>query len=778
MFKKKNKRTILFLLISSTILLTIPSMNIEANVPVETSNLYKNLHTFFASQLGNDEKIINDANPNSAVNLAELTCTYCDLCEQREAVSPKPLRQDISIDTLEKLGIINRGSSCTVANKLSTSENTIFANVERIALFMGLPSFDELKQTQEITRYFAEHADTRRDAFKAIEKIRMAQNEYLQLFSTNKELADPLETYYWKLSGLKTLNHSTIGLAAGDAYEQLFCTLGHLIPPCAYWGAVAGAGVGLWNVAFTNLHDQPIKNLFANVASIPYLTASGFFKGLWGEIISHWPRTYSYAAEYGYSDASKENPINITLRNVGTFPYTSLGDRQKHLLANLCTSNPAAEANTAFTIANLPGISQFNTYSDDKKTIIRRGVETLPLSSWRGPKLAWTLAFIGLGWRDLFNGINMRSTYQKVEKELEAFKLVQARLMSIARLFEGLKELKKIATNSDVAALKSLAINIANFENMCKTNKNLAALNEVLKSNTFKGKPSVLSNRARILHANRLVKLCKKLLVPALGSAGKIEVYATAAEFYAKHQGQNSPVCFIDFVNDPEPRLELEHCWNILVDESHVVYSNIKFGKNGSQHAIFSGPNGTGKSTHENAIAHMLFTEKLGIACAAHATMTPFELLAVHRNEQENIETGYSSFMAQKAHFDAICKEISTITNKRMFIIMDEPLNGTVEEEAGRIIYEQCKNLIAPQKQVICLIATHAQHPTELEAATNGAFVNYFVKVEELSERVFKRTFELEHGIPHWWFNDAEKRHRFVEWLSNELPAINAKKVD
>lgn len=794
----QGKKVLSAVLLSVSAAISLLQAGQEQPVITTTNNIYSELYKIFAGQLSQNSPkdstisglaVIGLApkptNPlikpaakpvapaeNMATKLTQLLCIYCDIRAQQEAASATPIKQDIPVSALEKLGIVPTGTTsmnCTVLRKLSIPEGTVFGEVERAALFMRLPGFDELHGNQEITNYFASHDDVRRKALRAIEKIRSAQADFLWLFLAEEQKKDPFEDYYWSLGVFKKLNRSATGLAVGDLSKQLTQTLTGLIPPCAYLGAFSGLYKGLSGLG-ENRTDNLIANIFVNTAYIPIAIAKGFGEGLLGEVVGHWPGTYSY----GVTTTDK----TITLQNVGTFQYTSFGDRWAHLLANSCQENGTAELNTAFSIANTPGISTFNTLNQKQTEIIQKGVKTFPLSPWRGEKLAFTTALAGLAWRDTINILNARATYKKIREDLGAFRLAQARLMSIARLLEGLAELRTIAEVSQVKPLEALAKQLTDFEILRTTNKDFAKLCELLKTNTFKGEPSVFSNRARILLAHRLLRRSKRLFLPAIQSGAKIELFVSAAEFYAKHRTAGKPACLVDFVNEPQPRLELESCWNILVEEKDAVCLNINLGKNGSQHAIFSGPNGTGKSTHENAIAHAIFLGRLGIACASRATMTPFDIFAIHRNEQENIEKGDSSFMAQKARFDAICAEIAALTDKRMLIIMDEPLNGTVEEEAGRIIFEKCKELLANQKQAICILATHAKQPTELEAATNGAFANYYVKILELSDTEFKRTFELERGIPRWWFDDADRRHRFVEWLSHSRPAAAKSDTD
>ncbi len=792
MFREMFRKTGIFF---GVFLATSVAFSLHAEPVLQKENIYHELYKIFASQLsqtgpsnsaisglttelGLPKKSATPAAASTAsaitTKLTQLRCVYCDICGQQQEICTTPVTGDMSASTLEKLAIVappKTDPKYTVLHKLAIPEETVFGTVARAALFMRLPSLTELQDNQEVAKYFAEHDAIRRKALKAIENIRAAQNDFLWLFLVEEQQKDRFEDYYWTLPGLKKLNNSSAGLFVGDAVEQLTRTLPGLTPPCAYQGMFIGFWEGLSGVLPKQnpTTDRSLATILANIAYIPLATARGFGQGIWGEIIGHSPYAYAYREE---QEKIAHSPDTITLSNVPDRQFTSLQDRVAYLEASISPSDPGSDWTSALNIRVLNRrATPFNTYDAEKENIVKPGTETFRRAPWRGPAVSWALALGGLALYDVMNYANAKTTYKKLQNDLAAFKLAQARLMSIARILEGLTELRKIAQNSQVKPLEALAKELIAFEKARKTDKNFATLCNLLETNTFKGEPSIFSNRARILLAHRLLRKCKKLFLPALQSEGKIEVLVGAAEFYTKHQKPDTgkPVCFVDFVDETAPRLELENAWNILVDEKDAVgIDTIKFGKNGAQHAIFSGPNGTGKSTNENAIAHTIFMCRLGIACASRAVMTPFEILEVHRNEQENIERGDSSFMAQKARFDEICAHIASLTDKRMIIFMDEPLNGTVEEEAGRIIYEQCEKLLAHQKQAICLIATHAEQPTRLEADTNGIFANYYVEVIEPIVGEFKRTYRLLPGIPHWWFNDAERRHRFIDWLSLE----------
>lgn len=352
----------------------------------------------------------------------------------------------------------------------------------------------------------------------------------------------------------------------------------------------------------------------------------------------------------------------------------------------------------------------------------------------------------------------------------------QTRLIGIAKITKGMRLLAEIADEAQLSELDAMVAELTQFLG-AEGSSDLKSLLAALEATTFKDHASVFSNRPLIFAAQKLMESCKALFIRPLAEIGHVETLVRSALFYAEHKENNNPVCFVEFVDEQQPVLHLKGAWNLLFDKQKVVKLDaIKLGKGGAQCIVISGSNGTGKSGSLNTIGYCFFLGKVGgISPAESVAMTSFDKGKVHRNIQENIAMGDSSFMAQQADFVRSCNEVKDLrNNERALIFFDEPLNGTVEETAGRIIYENGKNFLAQQRQAICFIATHAELPTHLEADTRGIFVNYQVEVLEPRLGEFKRTFKLLPGIPEWWFNDAEKRFRFVTWLAEERNRLHS----
>jgi DNA mismatch repair protein MutS len=181
---------------------------------------------------------------------------------------------------------------------------------------------------------------------------------------------------------------------------------------------------------------------------------------------------------------------------------------------------------------------------------------------------------------------------------------------------------------------------------------------------------------------------------------------------------------------------------------------------------LITGPNGSGKSTVMRAvIANVLLVQSFGIAAATSATVTPFDKINAYLNEQEDLQKGLSTFMAEALKLRDICRFIAHVpAGSRSLTLIDEGLRGTVSVEAGKRLSAALAQA-ATNKQSICIVATHLPEPIQLEEQTHGAIRNYCVVIDEVSPGVFVRTFKLERGASLWWFDDAEKRKRFVDWL-------------
>jgi hypothetical protein len=150
---------------------------------------------------------------------------------------------------------------------------------------------------------------------------------------------------------------------------------------------------------------------------------------------------------------------------------------------------------------------------------------------------------------------------------------------------------------------------------------------------------------------------------------------------------------------------------------------------------------------------------------ASSAQQTLFTAIKTGISPRENVAEGLSTFMAEKKSMESLFNVVQkSDENHHALVVIDEPYKGTVDDESARRIYDFGKKSSAYPYAIMC-IATHVRKPTLLACDTDGLFGNYHVAINEYTFGYFKRLFKLAPGCADWWFEDEEKRGRFIDWI-------------
>ena len=125
--------------------------------------------------------------------------------------------------------------------------------------------------------------------------------------------------------------------------------------------------------------------------------------------------------------------------------------------------------------------------------------------------------------------------------------------------------------------------------------------------------------------------------------------------------------------------------------------------------------------------------------------------------------------MAQKFRMSQLQDSILQANkNNKILVLTDEPYSGTVDDETAKRIWEFGLS-VSVNPYALVTIATHVKKPIELESATQGIFKNYRVTIIPNKDGSFTRTFKLEQVASDWWFNDAEYRSTYIDWIAHCL---------
>lgn len=654
--------------------------------------------------------------PMTANEMTEMWCTILNETEQTCTTTGF-----LALKDLAKLNIIGGDLSVSIFKTLGIK--TVFGSVDFAENFLAP---QDIQETQSIIRYFVEHPKEFRKILKALEKIEAGQQVYLYYFKALDEAQTNLLESVYPWIGKKSMSCHTASLmssATFQAFNLLFApgTLTGTLKFFPFWGSEEQRK----ELREKNKLPQEKTFTFRQL----FLPSS-----LW---LDAWQSWY---CSHDYSEPSDQEERDW-YKNSKYFLYDD-------------NSTPE-ERRAEFLI--------------DQSFRSRPGFATKHITNKFGKVFVRALPIIG----DMLYLFQNYGSFILNKQKNDIFNYFRARLIGCALMAEGLEEIIAIAEESGIPAFEKSVQEITELIDEKHSRSELGSLLNKLSTATFKGKPeySFFSNQPRVLVTHKLMDEHKTDFIPALRQAGHIEVLARVANFVTTHQAGPAKACFIEFVKGQTPVLALKNFWNIFVPTDKVVLNSINIGPDGEKNLLFTGPNGGGKSTAMGAMAQAVALEIFGVAAAEQCRMTPFNSMVIYLHENEDISAGMSTFMAEKYKLDLLTRRLKSLKpNEKVFFFMDEGLTGTAEEETALLIADAVTNFAAAP-QALSVIATHSKKPTEAAEATQGRFSNVYVEIEELASNLFKRTYKLVKGIPTWWFDDADKRHRFVEWLSAEAAA-------
>lgn len=373
----------------------------------------------------------------------------------------------------------------------------------------------------------------------------------------------------------------------------------------------------------------------------------------------------------------------------------------------------------------------------------------------------------GIGCYDAILGYSVYSEIENLKKINTIAIELQAELTEIANVLLMCKNIAAlIADHQTLQQLPALS-DINNFFKQQNQSPKLHKLIGLLESSTFTSKASVVFSRGKLLMAHSLLKQTKNEFIPLLQALAQVDAYVSIAKLYKEFEAQETRFCFPTFNQNTTPSVKLTGFWLPLMSAKKAVVNSITLGTDGfGNNAVFTGPNGGGKSTIMRSIAISIFLAQCWcIVPAQAADLSICTQLKTYLAPQESIAEGLSSFMAEKARIEELRTQMLNATaSDRIFFIIDEPYRGTVEAEAAKRIYNFGTE-IAAQPQCMAVFATHLQKPIQLASDTNGKFTNYHPEILETAQGLFSNTYKLLDGPALWWFEDEFKRSRLIDWL-------------
>ncbi len=362
------------------------------------------------------------------------------------------------------------------------------------------------------------------------------------------------------------------------------------------------------------------------------------------------------------------------------------------------------------------------------------------------------------------------SEYRFITSKVQTVRDQQKNLMGIACALEGLLEISNLIKQSPelVKNVPECHVIVNFFDKVAVDTTEIGYLLSLLKTSTFKGQPSFFSHHGRIKAAYRIVENNREALLKPFIALGKLESFWAAAKLVVQ-SSHEKPYSLVTLQKSPTPYLTVVNGHHPLVGKDKTVTHTFGIDGQPTKNIIITGPNGSGKSVVMNEIASLVVqAQALGIAPAEHVVLSPYDFIEAYLDVTQDLSRGLSTYMAQQKRFENILEkaEECAYTDKKILIIMDEPLAGTSSNIAGPRVYAGCIKL-AKYPNITTVVASHFAESTKLAEETEGAFSSYYLDlIAENGGTTFKRTFSLKSGQHPWWNSDATLTNNYLTWLN------------
>lgn len=631
----------------------------------------------------------------------------------------------MSKQEIQELNILCGDVSTRKANLLSKIKETITVFGEStFALMLARPivHIPTLKDRQAAIKYFLDNPAARTQVEESLQKVKEAQSLFLSFWIPEDDIHDKVMEQVYFGKWFNKFNNNPYALELLRGWKYFYQGLG-FVPPT--WGFDI-AGIAAFELVKRGEKIKEVefqRHLGNNVKDAKPLLDLSFFKVIPNGLKKTFRRTWN-----------EHNP-NPSI----DFSNFTFADEKKFVKAMA-----------------VKGTLTSGDYKEFYKRQITNKALITPLTY--GMRGVWDLWW---AWR-VKESLTSISFYNRVSRT------IHTRMNAVATVYNAMRDLESIIRQNK-ESLKGLSKQAA-LDTLSShadaLGTDFARLTDLLGTDTFKT-DSVFSLRGRVLAAYTLMPQVKEHFAAALEALGEIDVYVSMAKLMKKFENKKVHFCFVDFIEGDRPSINLVKAWNPLVNPDQVVTEDVKIGTAGNiPNMMITGPHGCGKSTVMKSIAFcIILAQVFGIAPADQAIIALYDRIITYLNIKENLELGLSTFMAECRRVDEIEHTLKSLKHGELaFVLMDEVFKGTMEEEGAKRLYNFGK-VACTIPQSLCIIATHFKKPTDIQEETNGKMVNYFVELLEPQPGEFVRTFKLLEGKNEWWFNDAAKRERFINWL-------------
>lgn len=316
--------------------------------------------------------------------------------------------------------------------------------------------------------------------------------------------------------------------------------------------------------------------------------------------------------------------------------------------------------------------------------------------------------------------------------EIHIIKELQQQLMTVAHGIHAIKTVHELLQDqTEITDHLRLHENLEAICMQIHVSEKLTRLLQLLETNTFKGKPSVLSRPGNILAAYRLLQEVAHELQPALDAIGEIDACSSCAQLMIEHKTNDCCYSFAQYSTEhTTPQIQCDNFWHPLIDSTEITMNSFNLGTdNVARNALFTGPNACGKSTNLKSLTLCVYlAQTLAIVPAEHHCQTVFKEIYSSMVVADQLQQGKSLFVTELENAHALLHRIAMLApGECIFVALDELFKSTQHEKGQKVGYQLLKKLHACP-QVITVASTHFEELTQLAKQNPATCTNYTVK--------------------------------------------------